>query len=146
MRRNLALVCLLIIVLAACGSSGHSGARVAVTTSTTNPQTTEQRRETGLRTALTTAAARALMVYARTRDYRDATPKALGRLDAKLNFARDGAFGVIGVSGTRGAITFVTQGIDNKWYCAVHHGGLNGKTSFGKAANERAACAAARAA
>ncbi len=142
----LALLVVLTFVVVGCGSSAKSGARVAATTSTTSAQTTEQRREAGLRTALTTATARALMVYAKTHDYRAATPKALSRLDAKLNFARDGGFGVIGVRGTRGGITFVTQGIDNDWYCAVHRSGLSGKTSFGKASSKRAACAAARAA
>jgi hypothetical protein len=115
-------------------------------TTTTAAQTTQQRREAGLRTALTTAIARALTVYVRDHDYRAATPKALNRLDTKLNFARDGGFGVIGVTAKRGGISFVTQGIDNEWYCAVHRGGLSGKTSFGKAARPRAACAAARAA
>jgi hypothetical protein len=146
MRRTLALLLLLTLVLAACGSSGHSGARAATSTPTTAAQTTQQRREAGLHILLTTAIVRALAVYGRSHDYRAATPRALARLDNKLNFARDGGFGVIGVNSTRGAITFVTQGIDNEWYCAVHRNGLNGKTSFGKAAKARAACAAARAA
>jgi hypothetical protein len=145
MRRIVTLFCICAFVLAACGSSGHSGAKVAATTSTTIAQTAQQRREAGIRITLTTAVARALMIYARTHDYRGATPNALARLDAKLNFGRRGAFGVIGVHGTRGAISFVTQGIDNQCYCTVHHGGLNGKTSFGKAATARRACAAARA-